>query len=600
MRCITSILAPVSSLAAISRAGQALPLLATLFFAQSTLHAQIAPPAAINFQGRLAMPSGNPVPNGNYNLIFNFYAAPTGNNRIGQKIINNVPVKNGTFAALFDSLPATLFNGNVWLGIVIGNDAELAPRTQIVSVPYALKSTLALTVPDGSITNAKLAGGITADKFADGTFNGLAWLLGGNSGTNGTQFLGTTDNQPFLFKTNNAERMRILGNGNVGIGTATPVAPLSFASTTGEKITLFGQSATTYGFGVQGGLLQIHGDVPVSDIAFGYGSSTAFTETMRVKGNGNVGIGTNSPLRPLHIAASANPEIRLQDTGTGGKTFHIGINSADGALHFAQSGIRDIMTLQSVTGNVGIGTDSPKAALHVNGDYYGKGHLWLHANEGDGSSGTAYIQARDDSTTSNLNMVLRTKTGINLKDNVVLYPDGRMAVNGIPHSNATFSVSGSGLAYSIGTNGDIGATRFVVLSDARLKEHIETVPDALSTLLGLRGVSYDWKPSSFVSKGGGKERQYGFLAQEVETVLPALVQPGLNGYKAVNYLGVIPVTVEAIKTLNARSIGQQSHIEMLRKENEGIRRENDALRASLDVILRRLDAMDREGVGGRR
>src|SRR2546423_991617 len=74
---------------------------------------------------------------------------------------------------------------------------------------------------------------------------------------------------------------RIYAGGNVGVGTATPGFPLTFADVLGDKISLWGQSGNSYGFGIQGALLQIHADTAGADIAFGYGSSGAFTELMR-------------------------------------------------------------------------------------------------------------------------------------------------------------------------------------------------------------------------------------------------------------------------------------------------------------------------------
>ncbi|SMP05155.1 hypothetical protein [Chryseobacterium profundimaris] len=94
------------------------------------------------------------------------------------------------------------------------------------------------------------------------------------------------------------ETMRIKGNGNVGIGTPTPGFPLNFANAVGDKISLYGNSGNNYGFGIRGYQLQIHTDFIGSDVVFGYGSSssdTSLTETMRIKGNGNVGIGTPNP-----------------------------------------------------------------------------------------------------------------------------------------------------------------------------------------------------------------------------------------------------------------------------------------------------------------
>jgi hypothetical protein len=57
---------------------------------------------------------------------------------------------------------------------------------------------------------------------------GSAWALTGNSGTNpAVNFLGTTDAQPLVIRTNNTERMRVTATGNVGIGTAAPALRLA-------------------------------------------------------------------------------------------------------------------------------------------------------------------------------------------------------------------------------------------------------------------------------------------------------------------------------------------------------------------------------------
>lgn len=54
---------------------------------------------------------------------------------------------------------------------------------------------------------------------------GAYWEQAGNAGTTpGTNFLGTTDVQDLVIKTNNTERMRVTGDGNIGINTSTPTS----------------------------------------------------------------------------------------------------------------------------------------------------------------------------------------------------------------------------------------------------------------------------------------------------------------------------------------------------------------------------------------
>jgi hypothetical protein len=113
------------------------------------------------------------------------------------------------------------------------------------------------------------------------------------------------------------ERMRIKGNGNIGIGTSTPFSPLTFSNGLGEKVSLYGNATNNYGFGVQASTLQIHSDAVGADVAFGYGSSTSFTEVMRIKGNGNVGIGISNPNAPLTFPPGFGKKITLYPAATG-------------------------------------------------------------------------------------------------------------------------------------------------------------------------------------------------------------------------------------------------------------------------------------------
>ena len=106
-------------------------------------------------------------------------------------------------------------------------------------------------------------------------------------------------------------------NGNMGLqGNGNPRAPLSFASNTGNKIALWGNAdGGHYGMGIQGSAMQLYTESAGSDIVLGYGSSAAFTENMRIKGNGNVGIGV-APTEKLQVAGNIKTSGNADIGGT--------------------------------------------------------------------------------------------------------------------------------------------------------------------------------------------------------------------------------------------------------------------------------------------
>lgn len=187
-----------------------------------------------------------------------------------------------------------------------------------------------------------------------------------------------------------SEKMRLTGEGYLGIGTTAPGFLLNFPNAVGDKIALWGNTGNHYGFGIQGSLLQIHSDISTSDIAFGHGTSAAFTETMRVKGTGDVGIGTSTPLKNFVVASTSpsmiigyNAATHSTNSAESGRIyFDEGANTTSGRcgfeLHYDGStnkfeinsgctSFANNVTITRSTGNVGIGTPNPVNKLDVNG-----------------------------------------------------------------------------------------------------------------------------------------------------------------------------------------------------------------------------------------
>ncbi len=145
-------------------------VLGALMWAQSASAFPIAAPAApttstgtIAYQGRLADASGVPL-TGTYSMIFRIYNIATGGSPLWTEQWtgpNSVQVSDGLFNVMLGSMTSitqTMItsNNNLWLGITVGTDGEMLPRVQLGSVPFAVQ---ALTVPDGSITTAKIVNG---------------------------------------------------------------------------------------------------------------------------------------------------------------------------------------------------------------------------------------------------------------------------------------------------------------------------------------------------------------------------------------------------------------------------------------------------------
>lgn len=213
--------------------------------------------------------------------------------------------------------------------------------------------------------------------FKDG--NGNYYGLG--IGNSVMQLMTPHNNADILFgygRSNSfTENMRIKGNGLVGIKNPDPKFPLSFQDISGDKISLFKDlNGNYYGLGIGSSLLQLMTPHSTSDIVFGYGKSAAFVENMRIKGNGNTGIGVSDPVYSLDISN------RMRIRGKPGFTAGIWLNNeantaipafigmqADNQVGFYGSGTGWSFLMNTQTGAISFGGNAgqPGQVLTSNG-----------------------------------------------------------------------------------------------------------------------------------------------------------------------------------------------------------------------------------------
>ncbi len=134
------------------------------------------------------------------------------------------------------------------------------------------------------------------------------WSLAGNAALTG-KFLGSTDTAAVRIRTSNVERITIDSAGNLGLGNITPNAALQFGNIlNNRRLVLFqiiNNDHQFFGFGTNSNILRYQVPASNTDHVFYAGASTITSnELMRIKGNGNIGIGIPNPSAKLDILGS--------------------------------------------------------------------------------------------------------------------------------------------------------------------------------------------------------------------------------------------------------------------------------------------------------
>jgi hypothetical protein len=280
-------------------------------------------------------------------------------------------------------------------------------------------------------------------------------------------------------------------------------------------------------------------------------------------GTKSVGVGINKPTQQLTVAnGSTWCYMNIQNTSTG-FTANDGLilgmegvngwitNFETGMLHLGSSGVPRITI--ATAGNVGISTNTPTKTLDVNGDMNirGNGSLMLYCNDDEAIwyNGTYYSWGYGG--TYNF-----------FGDRIKIGGDGNVA------PSTTYALYVTGNAYATGNWSS---------SDLRFKKNINTIGNPLERMLKVRGASFEFRCDEFPDYTFAKGRQLGFIAQELEEVFPELVNTETDGFKSVNYNGMIPVLLEAIKE-------QQKLMDRIKAENDQLKMQNAQFNARLEQL----------------
>ena len=139
--------------------------------------------------------------------------------------------------------------------------------------------------------------------------------------------------------------------------------------------------------------------------------------------------------------------------------------------------------------------------------------------------------------------------------------NGRVGIN---NTNPACEIGGRPVFLDV--SGWINSTNgLLVGSDRRFKKDIKPIEGAMDKIRRLQGTTYTMRTDEFPERAFGEGRQYGFIAQDLERVIPELTGVNSDGFYAVNYIALIPVLTEAIKEQD-KTIVQQAEVNAAQAE----------------------------------
>jgi hypothetical protein len=398
------------------------------------------------------------------------------------------------------------------------------------------------------------------------------------------------DSRSLFIKEGSTTHVTVNNVGNVGISNTAPDFNLSVGNSSSVNPSIQIMSATNSNaqllFGDGAGAAGYRGTIVYGNATDSMSFSTAGAERMRIASGGNVGIGTSSPGKLMHLyAASDAASLRLENTA----------NSKVWEITPANPGVANSgLSIYNVTddavalhvdnsNNVGIGTASPTSssggkvlAIETTADEH-TNLVFNTANTGrngiiegrrTGRSGTerfAQINIQNNSDGGEIRFYtagsgsdvserarfddsanfLVGATSLNDTNGFTVFPTGSGSSTMVRIDRNS---NGSALQFRQGQSaiGTVTTTTsgvtYNTTSDIRLKQDIEPLA-ATDKLMAMNPVSYSWKADP------DGPRSMGFIAQEMQELMPEAVSTGEDddAMMSMDYGRITPILVSALQ-----------------------------------------------------
>jgi hypothetical protein len=274
------------------------------------------------------------------------------------------------------------------------------------------------------------------------------------------------------------------------------------------------------------------------------GQTVTPVSRMVITADGKVGIGTNSPKSTLDVN---------------------GVISVSGTPIFQTAAVQ--------SNDFGIGSGALQALTSGTGNT-AVGNSALQSNTSGSNNTSRGYQALNGIASGNRNIAIGNQAGsaltsgnnnVYIANNGVASESGAIRIGTSGTQNTAFisgvrgvtPASGSLTQVFIDTNGQLGT----VNSSARFKEDIQDMGDSSAKLMQLRPVTYRYREPY---ADGSKPIQYGLIAEEVESVFPDMVARSADGrIETVKYQLLDPMLLNEVQRQNAQIVEQQNRIRSL-------------------------------------